>query len=148
MLLWLLQAETCGGYSIYSNAHTWPIPRYSLSLLFSRVYGVYSVYSVSRHPSPVTHQSTNSSLLQVNEESVYLTAGAGASLIIFEYSVPNTQFYQFSVSNHLCYVFFISFPSQNYFFTHIFFVSNHPLPSPSCACRYRGYSDVTSERLF
>ena len=131
MLLWLLQAETCGGYSIYSNAHTWPIPRYSLSLLFSRVYGVYSVYSVSRHPSPVTHQSTNSSLLQVNEESVYLTAGAGASLIIFEYSVPNTQFYQFSVSNHLFYVFYLS---QVYLFTHIFvscLTLSTPIPQPA-----------------
>ena len=52
----------------------------------------------------------------------------GASLIIFRYSVPNTQFYQFSGSNHLFNVFYPFYPSQIYLF--LSFLSQIIYPQP------------------
>ena len=79
---------------------------------------------------------------------------AGAPLIMFRYSVPNTYisyipsqthtFYQVSVSNYLFYVFY---PSQIFHFLIFVFVPNHPYPIQLVGSMKRAVSEVFFENL-
>ena len=59
-----------------------------------------------------------------NSVDVPLEVVSGTHLIIFR---PKYTFYQFSVSNHLFYVFF---PASNFPFSHIFVSNHHHSPIP------------------